>query len=70
MIANTNELGYQSVHSEFDPRYRNNERVMVYSKELADYIWARLATYFTRKVTTLLMTPIANLYRTFIRSSP
>jgi hypothetical protein len=50
MITKSESLGYESLAGEFDSYYRNNERILVQSTELADFLWTKLQPYFVRRV--------------------
>lgn len=48
LIQQTEKFGYENLVKEFDPTFRNNERVMVKSQELSDIMWKRISPYFRR----------------------
>jgi hypothetical protein len=49
LIQETEKIGYRSVEAEFEPTFRNNERVMVVSHGLADSLWTAIAPYLERR---------------------
>jgi hypothetical protein len=49
LIEETEKLGYRTLEAEFEPTFRNNERVMVNSPALADTLWSVLAPLLERR---------------------
>ncbi|KAG2392053.1 hypothetical protein C9374_013538 [Naegleria lovaniensis] len=45
LVEITSQLGYESLEKEYPKSYRNNERVLVISKKLANILWSRIRPY-------------------------